>query len=182
VSSQHLRLGRGLNGDNSATQRARSQRAGARDVPVRITQTVRFAQISCQWLVVVAQLGLAKVWSRDVPLGFALDQLHQNFNDGLAWSGRMASSTYAVGQSYRSDRMGRQGVDGRLCREFDVQPFHLDEVSAFDTIFRGFEESGLLTAAMSMWPLVDGEVEPAGGIVGPGFNEFSWPRSVRARG
>lgn len=32
---------------------------------------------------------------------------------------------------------------------------------------------------MSMRLLVDGELKPAGGIVGTGFDEFRWPRPVR---
>ena len=32
-------------------------------------------------MLVEEKMVVAKVWSRDVPLGFALDQLRQNFND-----------------------------------------------------------------------------------------------------
>jgi hypothetical protein len=30
-----------------------------------------------------------------------------------------------------------------------------------------------------MRPLVESEIEPAGGLVGAGFDEFHWPRPVR---
>ena len=63
--------------------------------------------------------------------------------------------------------------------EFDPQPFHLDEDAARDTIFRGLAASGWHTAALTMRLLVDSEIEPAGGIVGAGFDEFRWPRPVR---
>ena len=85
-----------------------------------------------------------------------------------------------MGQTFGS---GRLVVDEeqikRFAAEFDPQPFHLDEEAAHDTIFRGLAASGWHTAAMTMRLLVDGESKPAGGIVGAGFDEFSWPRPVR---
>ena len=63
--------------------------------------------------------------------------------------------------------------------EFDPQPFHLDENTARDTFFKGLAASGWHTAAMTMRLLVDGELKPAGGIIGAGFDEMRWPRPVR---
>jgi len=63
--------------------------------------------------------------------------------------------------------------------EFDPQPFHLDERTARDSVFRGLAASGWHTAAMTMRVLVESEPRPAGGIVGAGFDEFRWPRPVR---
>jgi len=63
--------------------------------------------------------------------------------------------------------------------EFDPQPFHLDERTARDSVFRGLAASGWHTAAMTMRLLVESELRPAGGIVGAGFDEFRWPRPVR---
>lgn len=63
--------------------------------------------------------------------------------------------------------------------EFDPQPFHLDEEAARDTIFRGLVASGWHTAAMSMRLLVTSELQPAGGLVGAGFDELRWPLPVR---
>src|SRR2546425_661733 len=87
---------------------------------------------------------------------------------------------FAVGQIFRS---GRVRIDKERIRtfgaEFDPQPFHLDETLASDTIFRGLAASGWHTAAMTMRLLVEGELKPAGGIVGTGFDEFRWPRPVR---
>lgn len=87
---------------------------------------------------------------------------------------------YAVGQTLGS---GRIRVDKEhimaFAAEFDPQPFHLDEALAVDTFFRGLAASGWHTAAMTMRLLVDGELKPAGGIVGTGFDEFRWPRPVR---
>jgi acyl dehydratase len=63
--------------------------------------------------------------------------------------------------------------------EFDPQPFHLDEHAAGASFFGGLAASGWHTAAATMRLLVDGELRPAGGIVGAGFDEFRWPRPVR---
>jgi acyl dehydratase len=63
--------------------------------------------------------------------------------------------------------------------EFDPQPFHLDEHAARDTIFGGLVASGWHTAALTMRLLVQSDFNPAGGIVGAGFEEFRWGRPVR---
>ena len=87
---------------------------------------------------------------------------------------------FTVGQTFGS---GRLRVDTEQIKafaaEFDPQPFHLDENAARDTIFRGLAASGWHTAALTMRLLVESEIEPAGGIVGAGFDEFRWPRPVR---
>jgi acyl dehydratase len=67
----------------------------------------------------------------------------------------------------------------RFAAEFDPQPFHLDEAKARDTIFAGLAASGWHTAALTMRLLVDSELQPAGGIVGAGFDELRWPNPVR---
>lgn len=63
--------------------------------------------------------------------------------------------------------------------EFDPQPFHLAEQTARGTFFGGLAASGWHTAAATMRLLVDSELQPAGGIIGAGFDEFRWPRPVR---
>lgn len=63
--------------------------------------------------------------------------------------------------------------------EFDPQPFHLDPAAASASLFRGLAASGWHTAAVTMRLLVDSEFQPAGGIVGAGFDELRWPRPVR---
>src|SRR4029077_9433744 len=87
---------------------------------------------------------------------------------------------FAVGQTFRS---GRLRVDKEQIKaftlEFDPQPFHIDEEAARDTIFRGLAASGWHTAALTSRLLVESEIEPTGGIVGAGFDEFRWPRPVR---
>lgn len=87
---------------------------------------------------------------------------------------------FAVGQTYGS---GRLTVDRNRIKafaaEFDPQPFHLDEEAARQSIFGELAASGWHTAALTMRLLVDGELKPAGGIVGLGFDEFRWPAPVR---
>ncbi len=87
---------------------------------------------------------------------------------------------FAVGQTYGS---GRLHVDEARVKsfaaEFDPQPFHLDDAAARTSVFRGLAASGWHTAAMTMRLLVDGDLRPAGGIVGLGFDEFRWPAPVR---
>jgi acyl dehydratase len=87
---------------------------------------------------------------------------------------------FEAGQTFRS---GRIRIDAdrikSFAAEFDPQPFHLDETAATDSIFRSLAASGWHTAAITMRLLVEGDLKPAGGIVGAGFDEFRWPRPVR---
>jgi acyl dehydratase len=87
---------------------------------------------------------------------------------------------FTVGQTFGSGqlRVDKEQIKA-FAAEFDPQPFHLDEDAARDTIFRGLAASGWHTAALTMRLLVESEIEPAGGIIGAGFDEFRWPRPVR---
>jgi acyl dehydratase len=66
-----------------------------------------------------------------------------------------------------------------FAREFDPQPFHLDEEAARHTFFGGLVASGWHTAAMTMRLFVDSEMLPAGGAIGSGGSDITWPRPVR---
>ena len=87
---------------------------------------------------------------------------------------------YAVGQVYLS---GRKRVSKEeiiaFAKEFDPQFYHLDEVAALQSPFKGLAASGWHTAAMTMRLMVDGEFKPAGGILGVGFDQLSWSLPVR---
>ena len=87
---------------------------------------------------------------------------------------------FVVGQIFKS---GRKRVDKNeifaFAREFDPQPYHVDEKAAQQSVFGGLAASGWHTAAMTMRLMIDGEFRPAGGILGVGFDELSWPRAVR---
>ncbi|MBP7002449.1 MaoC family dehydratase [Amaricoccus sp.] len=64
-----------------------------------------------------------------------------------------------------------------FARDFDPQPFHLDEAAAAGSFFGGLAASGWHTAALTMRLLVD-SLPFAGGIIGAG-GELSWPRPTR---
>ncbi len=67
-----------------------------------------------------------------------------------------------------------------FARQFDPQPFHLDEEEARSTFFQGLAASGWHTAAITMKLLVP-SVPLAEGIIGAG-GEISWtPLSAAAR-
>src|ERR1700758_1648604 len=87
---------------------------------------------------------------------------------------------FAVGQVFKT---GRKRVDkGEIfafAKEYDPRPYHLDEEAARKSPFAGLAASGWHTAAITMRLLVDGEFKPAGGILGVGFDQLSWPRPVR---
>jgi acyl dehydratase len=87
---------------------------------------------------------------------------------------------YAAGQTFGS---GRLRVDAAAIHAFavayDPQPFHLDAVAAQNTLFKGLAASGWHTAALTMRLLVEGEMKPAGGLIGAGLDEMRWPLPVR---
>lgn len=66
-----------------------------------------------------------------------------------------------------------------FAREFDPQPFHLDEEAAGDSVFGGLVASGWHTSAITMRLLVEGDFEIAGGLVGLGVEQLRWPRPTR---
>jgi acyl dehydratase len=84
-----------------------------------------------------------------------------------------------VGQRFRS---GSHAVDEAqikaFARQYDPQPFHLDEEIAKSTMFGGLVASGWHTAAITMRLLVEGGAPIANGIIGAG-GEISWPQPTR---
>ena len=65
-----------------------------------------------------------------------------------------------------------------FARQFDPQPFHLDEDAAKNTFFQGLAASGWHTAAITMSLLVKSGMPIAGGVIGAG-GEITWPRPTR---
>jgi acyl dehydratase len=65
-----------------------------------------------------------------------------------------------------------------FARQFDPQPFHIDEEAAKHTFFHGLAASGWHTAAVTMSLLVKSGMPIAGGLIGAG-GELTWPRPVR---
>ena len=84
-----------------------------------------------------------------------------------------------VGQRFTS---GAHRLDAAqikaFARQFDPQPFHLDEELAQGTLFAGLAASGWHTAAITMRLLVDGGAPISGGVIGAG-GEIAWPRATR---
>jgi acyl dehydratase len=95
-------------------------------------------------------------------------------------SGKYFFEDFAVGQVFAT---GKLQVDTdqikSFAKQFDPQPYHLDEEAAQKSPFRGLAASGWHTAALTMRLMVDGDFKPAGGILGVGFDALSWPKPVR---
>ncbi len=93
---------------------------------------------------------------------------------------RLYLEDFSPGQTFASAPMN---VDAEAikayARQFDPQPFHLDEGAAVDTFFKGLAASGWHTVSMTMRMLVDGGLPIAGGIIGAGVDEIRWPRATR---
>jgi acyl dehydratase len=84
-----------------------------------------------------------------------------------------------VGQRFTS---GTRAIDATqikaYAREFDPQPFHLDEEAAKTTLFGGLAASGWHTMSVTMRLLVESGLPLAGGIIGAG-GEINWPKPTR---
>ena len=74
---------------------------------------------------------------------------------------------FSPGQIFGSGRLRveRDRIKS-FAAEFDPQPFHLEEAAAERSLFGGLAASGWHTAALTMRLLVEGELKPAGGILG----------------
>ena len=93
---------------------------------------------------------------------------------------RLYLEDFAVGQIFRSgSRRVTEAEIKAFAKEFDPQPFHLDNDAAKATMFGGLAASGWHTMALTMRLLVDGGAPIAGGIIGAGAEELRWPRPVR---
>lgn len=87
---------------------------------------------------------------------------------------------FAVGQTFGTQVLTVTEEEIiRFAREFDPQPFHIDPALAQTTFFGGLAASGWHTAALTMRLLVGGDMTPAHGIIGAGFDSLTWLRPVR---
>ena len=66
-----------------------------------------------------------------------------------------------------------------FAREFDPQPFHLDDEAGAASILGGLCASGWHTAGMLMRMTADGWLNDAASMGGPGVEEVRWLRPVR---
>lgn len=99
--------------------------------------------------------------------GLPSDQLL--YLDDLRVGMRLSSETHALDA----------GQIKAFARQFDPQPFHLDEDAAMTSVFGGLVASGWHTGAITMRLLTTMRPTIAGGIIGLGA-EVSWPRPTRA--
>lgn len=84
-----------------------------------------------------------------------------------------------VGQTFTSASHRLDAEQIKLfARDFDPQPFHLDEEAATRSLFAGLAASGWHTAAVTMRLLVNGCAPIAGGVIGAG-GEIAWPKPTR---
>jgi acyl dehydratase len=84
-----------------------------------------------------------------------------------------------AGQRFQSDtHLIDEEQIKTFARQFDPQPFHLDEAAARNTLFGGLAASGWHTAAITMRLLAKGGLPVAGGIIGAG-GEIAWPNPTR---
>jgi acyl dehydratase len=89
---------------------------------------------------------------------------------------RLYLEDFHVGQRFNSGThvMDAQEIKA-FARQFDPQPFHLDEEAAKRSVFGGLVASGWHTAAISMRLQVESGLLIAGGMIGLG-GELTWPR------
>jgi acyl dehydratase len=66
-----------------------------------------------------------------------------------------------------------------FAKQFDPQPFHLDEEAARKSIFGRLVASGWHTAALTMSLVAGSEYRAATGTIGLGFEGLRWPIPVR---
>ena len=88
--------------------------------------------------------------------------------DDLQIGQRFTSGTHVVGEEQIK----------AFARQFDPQPFHLDNEVAKNTLLSGLAASGWHTAAITMRLLVESGMPLAGGIVGAG-GKLDWPYPTR---
>lgn len=66
-----------------------------------------------------------------------------------------------------------------FAREYDPQPFHVDEEAAKRSIYGGLIASGWQTASLSMRLVVDGFLSQAASLGSPGVDQLRWLKPVR---
>jgi acyl dehydratase len=86
----------------------------------------------------------------------------------------------ALGMRFRSEakRVTREEIK-KFAREFDPQPYHLDEAAADKSVFKGLAASGWHTAAIAMRLTVDTRPFGPHPLLGLGVDELRWLAPVR---
>jgi acyl dehydratase len=71
----------------------------------------------------------------------------------------------------------REAVLG-FAREFDPQPFHVDEDAAKSSLFGGLAASGWHTCAMAMRMMCDAYLLDSASLGSPGLDKLTWHKPV----
>ena len=66
-----------------------------------------------------------------------------------------------------------------FAREFDPQPFHLDEDAGRDSLLGGLAASGWHVSAIGMRMIFDGVLHRSASLGAPGVDEVRWLKPVR---
>lgn len=66
-----------------------------------------------------------------------------------------------------------------FARQFDPQPFHIDQAAAAQSIYGGIIASGWHTCSLIMRLIVDGFLNEAASLGSPGLDEVRWIKPVR---
>jgi len=67
-----------------------------------------------------------------------------------------------------------------FAKEYDAQPFHIDEEAAKASFFGGLVASGWHTASLVMRAIAERFLLDSSGLGAPGVDELKWLRPVRA--
>lgn len=87
---------------------------------------------------------------------------------------------FAAGMEFEfGDRLVTAEEVVAFAREYDPQPFHLDEEAGKATHFGGLVASGWQTAGFMMRMLVDHMLSPKTSLGSPGLDELRWLKPVR---
>ena len=65
-----------------------------------------------------------------------------------------------------------------FARQFDPQPFHLDDAAAEASLFKKLSASGWHTCAMTMRLMCDGYLNDSSSLGSPGIDELRWLKPV----
>ncbi|MES2974616.1 MAG: MaoC family dehydratase [Pseudomonadota bacterium] len=65
-----------------------------------------------------------------------------------------------------------------FARQFDPQPFHLDDAAAEASMFKRLSASGWHTCAMAMRLMVDGFLNESASLGSPGMDNIKWMKPV----
>jgi acyl dehydratase len=85
-----------------------------------------------------------------------------------------------IGQRFESPTVTLEREQAlEFARQYDPQPFHLDDQAAQQSVFKGLATSGWYTASMCFRLFHDSHLDLTGGIIGRHVESLQWPRPVR---